>query len=704
LSKFKLAIALHNHQPVGNFDFVFDDAHQKAYAPLLNVFSKFPQLRFSLHQSGILWEWQKENYPKYLEFVDKMVSNNQVELLTGGYFEPIFVSIPKRDVIGQVKLLNDFLSDNFDFHPKGGWLTERIWEPHLPKILNQSGINFVAVDDTHFIYSGFDSNQLNGPYITEDENYPVTLLPISEKLRYMIPFDKVEDIIDELKKMAESSPGGLAVYADDGEKFGSWPNTYKHCYEDGWLNDFCEALIENSEWLDVISLGEAAKLQPIGRAYLPSASYSEMLHWSLPPKQFYEYEQLEKLFEENNIDKNYSKFVRGGHWRGFLAKYEESNLMHKKMMYVSEKLNSLDEKHYSNPSYKQAVKNLYAAQCNCPYWHGVFGGLYLPHIRKAIFSHLIEAEKLIDSLVGGQPNIRVIDYDLDGNEEVIITNENLSVIFKPNSGGTMIELSSKEPPLNLTDTLSRYKEGYHYKLDNIDTADNETKSIHDKIVSKEKGLEKLLIEDWYLKRCFIDHIFAGNTIINSFKTNIYHELGDFIKEEYEYKIKKQNNSIEMIRKGNIYTANKVIPCKISKKFEIQKDSSVIDIMYEISTTNDKEVEVLFGIENNFNFQAGHAVDRYIEIDGIRHENSYLDSEGDYNQVLSYDMIDEYQNTRISLNSDTKCKLWHCPILTVSLSEGGFEKVYQGTTFVNLFKLTISNKPIVLSFTLEVKSA
>jgi alpha-amylase len=121
------------------------------------------------------------------------------------------------------------------------------------------------------------------------------------------------------------------------------------------------------------------------------------------------------------------------------------------------------------------------------------------------------------------------------------------------------------------------------------------------------------------------------------------------------------------------------------------------------TTTDREVEVNLGIENNFNLQAGHVDDRYILVDGYRHENSYLDSEGDYHQINSYDMVDEYQKIQISFNSEKECRLWHHPIFTVSLSESGFEKVFQGTTFVSLFKLSLSNNPLVLNFALELKS-
>ena len=41
-----------------------------------------------------------------------------------------------------------------------------------------------------------------------------------------------------------------------------------------------------------------------------------------------------------------------------------------------------------------AQKEQFMGQCNCPYWHGVFGGIYLPCPRFAVTSHLIAAESI----------------------------------------------------------------------------------------------------------------------------------------------------------------------------------------------------------------------------------------------------------------------------------------------------------------------
>lgn len=703
MDKFKLAFAIHNHQPVGNFDYIFEYAHQKAYASFLELLKQYPDFRISLHQSGILWDWQEKKHPQYLELINDLIKQRQLSLMTGGFYEPILTSIPERDVKGQITSLNQYLKKHFDVIPEGLWLTERIWEPHLPKVLAQSGVKFLPVDDTHFIYAGWEENQLTGPFVTENENYKVILLPISKQLRYLIPFGTVEEVIDELKEKAEINPEGMVIYADDGEKFGVWPGTYEHCYKKKWLELFFEAIADNSDWLEVIPLDEAAKVKPVGRAYLPSASYAEMLHWSLPPKAFVEYENFENYLKDNEVFDRFDRFVRGGHWRNFLSKYEESNLMHKKMLSVSEKLLTCEQKAVLNRKLlEQAKESLYAAQCNCPYWHGVFGGLYLPHIRQAIYAHLIKADNILNNLLGNSDlHMESKDYDADGKDEVIVTSKPFTSVFKPEKGGSMIELSLNEHDFSLTDTLSRRKEGYHLKLKHAKSSSDEdgTTSIHDLIIAKEEGLEKYLVEDWYLKRCFLDHFFTDDVYLDNFQEVKFGEEGDFTIEPYETEINKNDGEVIFTRKGHIWRPGRVIPIKVVKHFRFNNERATIEVLYELTSQDYFPVEVNFAIENNFNFQAGHAEDRFISIDGKRHENSFLDSIGSYYDSKTFMAIDRYRHIAVALNAQTPAEIWHMPIFTVSLSEAGFEKVYQGTTFVNKYHLSISERPVKLSFTL-----
>ena len=703
MSKFKLAFGIHNHQPVGNFESVFEEAHQHAYQPFLQLVKKYPKLRISLHQSGILWNWQEKSHPNYLKLVREMVSSGQLELLTGGFYEPILCAIPERDVIGQIGLLSRYINKNFNVKPTGLWLAERVWEPQLPEVLSQSGVQYLPVDDTHFIYAGFDKSQLTEPYVTESNGHTVTLLPIQERLRYLIPFGTIEELFAELKRQAEKNAAGLAVYADDGEKFGVWPKTHKHCFEDGWLESFFDEIEKNSDWLEVIPLGEAAKRKPIGRAYLPTASYSEMLHWALPAPAFVEYEQFENSLKNSGQFQRFGRFVRGGHWRNFLAKYEESNLMHKKMLHISDRLCQLEKNNPTRSKKIESVRNnLFAGQCNCPYWHGVFGGLYLPHIRQAVYSELIAAETELNAIEKKAGfHVEEIDYDCDGAAEIIAIGEHFSAVFKPSRGGMLQELSLLKHNFNVTDTLSRRREGYHGKLEQVANKEDDCKtvSIHELVKTKEDNLQSFLVYDWYLKRCFIDHFFGENVTFKEFQQNQFKEDGDFVLGPYSSNINKRDRTIELSRNGTLGLSGEPVRLNVTKRFRINGKSETINVEYQIRSLDKTEVPVRFGIENNFSFQAGHADDRYITVNGQRYKDSHLDSSGQHANISSFSMIDEYRHLALAMESDQSCTLWHSPIFTVSLSEGGLEKVYQGTTFVNLFELKLSKLPAKINLTL-----
>lgn len=690
MGKFRLAIGLHNHQPVGNFDSVFEEAHTQAYLPFLKVLEKFPNARLSLHQSGILWDWQEKHHPEYFDTVRQMIARGQIELMTGGFYEPILPSIPDRDKLGQIALLNQYLSDRFETSPSGLWLTERVWEPHLPKILNQAGVTYLPIDDTHFLYAGFELSDLTGIFVTEESGLTVRLLPIQKKLRYLIPFGTVEKVMTELMRQAERNPNGLAIYADDGEKFGVWPKTHQHCYDDGWLEQFFTALQENSGWLEICTLGDAAQSEPVGRAYLPSASYAEMLHWSLPPKAFAEYEDFEHWLEMHGQMEQYGRYVRGGHWRGFLAKYEEANLMHKRMLAVSDALDKFIKEFPDRTDLiEKARRRLYAGQCNCPYWHGVFGGLYLPHLRAAIYENLIEAEKIITESERRQVSRKNYDYDCDGHDEVVVRTQKFAAIFKPSVGGMLLELDSYDGKFNFSDTLRRRKEGYHWKLakaklDSQQTEEDKTASIHDLVLTKELGLDKLLADDWYSRRGFVDHFLPQHADINLFQSGHFNEEGDFALGKYESDKKGASNIVSLKRNGHLWRAEGIKELTVEKVFYFADDSDVFSVNYCLYSERDDIYNIRFAVENNFNFQAGHADDRYLIYDGARKKNSYLDSVDVTGNCYTTIIRDDYRRLAVALALDKPAEVWQVPIFTISLSEGGFEKVYQGTTLLHIF--------------------
>jgi len=173
LAKFNLVLLIHSHQPVGNFESVFEQTYQRSYLPFVQCLLRHPGVRIGLHYSGPLLEWLEQRHPEFFTQLQELASREQIELVGGGFFEPILVSIPAEDQIRQIQLMRDYLRGKFGSEPDGAWLAERVWEPQLPSALASAGVRYTLVDDAHFLAAGFEQGQLFGDYIAEDRGQMV---------------------------------------------------------------------------------------------------------------------------------------------------------------------------------------------------------------------------------------------------------------------------------------------------------------------------------------------------------------------------------------------------------------------------------------------------------------------------------------------------------------------------------------------------
>jgi alpha-amylase/alpha-mannosidase (GH57 family) len=230
LKKIHLGLAIHNHQPLGNFPWVFEQAYKQAYLPMAEALERHPHVRISLHYSGCLIDWLEQNHPEFINLLAVLVQRYQVEIIGGAYYEPILPAIPDADKLGQIAKMADFIEQRFGTRPEGLWLAERVWEPYLAKILAEAGVGWTLVDDNAFKSLGLEDKDLFGCYITEEQGFTVKLFPISKQLRYSIPWHDVEEVIAYLASEATDEGDRIAVLGDDGEKFGIWPGTYEHCW------------------------------------------------------------------------------------------------------------------------------------------------------------------------------------------------------------------------------------------------------------------------------------------------------------------------------------------------------------------------------------------------------------------------------------------------------------------------------------------
>jgi alpha-amylase len=672
----RLCLVLHNHQPIGNFGDVFEQSYQDSYLPFLDVFEGYTDLRISLHTSGPLMEWLDAEHPEYLDRLASLVAAGRVEIIGGAFYEPILTMIPSRDRIGQIRMYTDWLQDRLKGVVRGMWVPERVWEQSLTSDLSRAGMEYTVLDDFHFRAAGLSQDRLHGYYVTEDDGRMLSIFPGSEQLRYMIPFRDPHETVDHLGRIAQRVPNAVAVFGDDGEKFGTWPDTKKHCYEDGWLRRFFDILSANRDWLITAPLSEAIdQVPPTGRIYLPDCSYREMTEWSLPVPQQLAHEDAVHDLQEDERWPRIQPFVRGGFWRNFKVKYPEANEMYSRMMMVSDKLERAAEDGLIGDEFDWAKRELYRAQCNCSYWHGAFGGIYLPHLRNAVYKHLIAADNLLDqAMVNGAARVTatVDDYNFDARREVCLANEKLVALLAPAAGGQMYELDVRSISHNVLATLSRRQEAYHRKVLSGPTNDEHCASIHDRVVFKQEGLDQKLKYDTYPRKNLIDHFYDVDIAPEAIYNGDAMERGDFAGGLYEAKLRKNPDRIQVLlsKQGNAWG----IPLTLTKGVTITEGSSTLEIAYRIEGIPD-DATLHFAVEFNFAGMPADADDRYL-YGPNRESYGHLGTELDLHDVEGLGLVDQWLGLDARLDVNRPTGFWTFPIGTVSQSESGIELVHQ----------------------------
>jgi 4-alpha-glucanotransferase len=689
--KFHLILLIHAHQPCGNFEHVLEKAYDSSYLPFIERLEKHPKVRLGLHYSGPLLTWIEKNRSEYFARLKKLVQAGQVELVGGGFYEPILVSIPPEDQREQITRLATYLEKHFGQLPSGAWLAERVWEPQLPSALAAANVAYTLVDDMHFLAAGFEPEELFGAYIAEDRGKTVCLYPGQKTLRYLIPFGKVEDVIASLRDAASTHPGGVAAMGDDMEKFGVWPGTHEHCYKDGWLADFFTALEENSNWLTVSTPGEYLETHaPLGRADLPTASYTEMMEWALPTRVRQRHHEVLKEFSARP---EVLSFLRGGSWRGFFRKYPESNLLHKKMLRVSARIAAAPVRQDGSKAADellQARDLLLRAQCNDAYWHGIFGGIYAPHLRTDPWRNLIRAETIADRQTPGTllPRVELLDYDADGTNELLFTSVEAQALLKPSDGGTIAALDFRPAAATLVNSILRRPEAYHTRLREAagKPAAGAVASIHEQTRVKEPGLEKFLRYDRWPRHAFRVLIFDPARTHADYEALELREDPGFAGGAFTVKSSAPGEA-ELFRTGSLTPQSKDESASskllLLKQFSFRHAPNGFEAACELTLKFKETLEkpVAVGIESVINLLAPSEPDRFFETPAGRQNLRF-------SGVLPGSILrmeDGWQRVRVALHAPLVEEFWVAPIETVSESEEGFERVYQGSQILALWR-------------------
>ena len=713
-----LPIVFHFHQPIDQLDFIYEDVYKKSYEPLVENLYLFPEIKFTLHFSGNLLEWLIENKPKFIQKLKEIARRNQVEIIGGGYYEPIFSIIPYRDKIAQIKKLSELIQAEFGLDVKGAWLSERIWEPNYPSFLNDVGLKYVIVDDNHFRSTGITEEDTFYTYITEDDGKTLRVFPINEELRYLTPWKPSYYSIDYLKKKADYHGDRVALLISDAEKMGVWGTTHEICYVEGqghkdgdegkpFIPAFFEQ-IKNNKWIKSLTLSEYMEQFPAkGLVYLPTASYDKMEEWVLLTPIRKRFKKIRKAFKDDPEKQDEYLFLKGGFWRYFLVKYPESNNMHKKMLYVREKLVKTEERLIEVDDeviipkildkINEAWDEIFRSQCNDCYWHGLFGGVYLQFLRFSVYTHLINAEKLIDEIntlinptLESYIYITPLDFNKDSKTDYLIESNILNLYINPSNGGTIFELDYKPKSYNLLNTLTRWREAYH-----------ESKKLKDKEVLVDKFRRSMLRVRFLHKDENLEQLYSDQ----------YHEFGDFIDSNFKVTSSEKDVKLailEMEKHGTVKDTETDFrnPCLITKDIYVEKNQieAIVRVNFEEIPDQEEELERIVdnlqlaidlpfffnGDTNKFRWESAQVElkdDKEKDLlEPFQYEGSHFKAYDD-----SYDLNIEFT----ILSKVGSININKFPIIAYAYTEEGYKKIYQGINVTPLIKIISKSFEITL---------
>lgn len=653
MEKRTLLLGIHMHQPVDNFGEAVHEAIERSYKPFFEIMSQLRDFKFSVHSSGWLLETIRLEYPELFALMQSMTQSKSIEWVCAGYYEPVLSSIPSQDRRAQIKMMQKFLKKHFGTKAKGLWLTERVWESAIIPDLVASGIEYVLVDDYHFISGGYDANKMDGYYITEEGGEELALFPISQSLRYALPFYSVKRSVDAILA-SSSQKEGAAIIFDDAEKFGLWPKTYDWVYEKKWLENFAKEILAHPQIQTQHYSDYKKQNRSYGIAYLHNTSYFEMGEWSLHAKEAL---TLEDLKERVALP-----FLQGGIWKNFFLKYIESNYLHKRMLYLSAKQECFD---------KKSKDLLYRLQTNDVFWHGVFGGLYLPNLRDNAYRYLLMLEQ---KMAGDLIAYEHLDIDKDGYEELKVLTPELSLVFSAKHGGQMVEFGSLKSFFNWQNTLMRRKEAYHEKILHpkdvvvvVEQREDEIETIHKDVAALGADMHSYLIFDWHPKFSFVDHFSLTEFTPYSFEKMLYKEIGDFANQPFVYERKKGSYT----REGGLYLEQKY-DTKMQKNYRFTQKGVGLDLKVDSLFCE----RVFYGLELNFHFAHPHkTLFNKMMLDGgtlVLEDCDLLCIE------------DPFTRQSLRISTSCKCSVFAYILHTVSQSESGFDKVAQGVSLLLSF--------------------
>ena len=417
-AKITLVLGSHAHVPYGSETSEFEKVYSGLVRPFISGLCKFPRIQAAVHYSGVLLHWIERSHPEMIMSIKEMVNRKQIEMLGGGFYEPMLPIIPLQDKIGQIELLTTYLRKQFDKRPQGCWIPAFAWEQGLVSPIAACGMGFTFLSERQFTLDGdgrtaagfFDAST---PCICEDQGKVITVFPVMQSLEAALAEKNVTSLLPSLlenyrKGQAEDAEIVVSIFpqklnAEQGES----PDR-------AWCR-FFEELSRCENYAETVIPGKLVKgLKSLRKRCFPDSS--------------------------DNADSISS--------RRFIIVHPEAGGIYAKMIFTNVLINQLR----GDKSRKlSAHQELWKAQDRTLFCKTGREGLHNHLLRSAAYSALLGAEWITREKTKFVPSLVPYDFNMDGAQEWLFQDVRINC-YVQSVGGGVFELDYLPKAWNYLDT------------------------------------------------------------------------------------------------------------------------------------------------------------------------------------------------------------------------------------------------------------
>jgi len=409
-AKISLVLGSHAHVPYGAETSEFEKVYTGLLRPFVSGLYKYPQIQAALHYSGVLLHWVERSHPELLMLIEDMVARKQVEMLGGGFYEPMLPIIPLQDKIGQIELLTTYLRRQFGKRPQGCWLPAFAWEQSLVGPLSACGMNFTFLGEEQFALAG--GNEYT-PCICEDQGKLLTVLPVLQLPEAALAGKGISALLSNLlENCGKRYPEKTEIVA---VLFPSKINAGKNETAESAWSRFFEEISRCESYVETVMPGKLIRgINGLQKLYIPDSSDTAD---KMPPRRF-------------------------------TITHPEAGGIHAKMVFTNVLINQLR----GDKSRKlSAHEELWKAQGGDLFRFTGAQGLHNHSLRNAAYSALLGAEQVSREKSKLAPSLVPFDFNMDGVQEWLFQDTRINC-YVQSTGGGIFELDYLPKTWNYLDT------------------------------------------------------------------------------------------------------------------------------------------------------------------------------------------------------------------------------------------------------------